>query len=230
MSRLRTLLLHERRQAAVLASLAFATALCTVMLIVRVIYEGRLTRFGLQWNLFLAWLPMIGALVAYNLGKRYGRRAWPLILPFLGLWLLFFPNAPYILTDFIHLRPIGDVPLWYDLILVITYAMTGVFLGLVSLYLMQSLVSRAFGRLTSWIFTLSVLAVTGFGVYLGRFPRWNSWDLLTDPSALLADIWTRLSNPLGNGRTFVFSMLFSLCLAAMYFVFVSVIHLRDDNH
>jgi uncharacterized membrane protein len=230
MSRLRTLLLHERRQAAVLASLAFATALCTVMLIVRVIYEGRLTRFGLQWNLFLAWLPMIGALVAYNLGKRYGRRAWPLILPFLGLWLLFFPNAPYILTDFIHLRPIGDVPLWYDLILVITYAMTGVFLGLVSLYLMQSLVSRAFGRLTSWIFTLSGLAVTGFGVSLGRFPRWNSWDVLTDPSALLADIWTRLSNPLGNGRTFVFSMLFSLCLAAMYFVFVSVIHLRDDNH
>jgi uncharacterized membrane protein len=79
--------------------------------------------------------------------------------------------------------------------------MTGVFLGLVSLDLMQSLVRRAFGRLTSWVFTLSVLAVTGFGVYLGRFPRWNSWDLLTDPIALLGDIWTRVSNPLAHSKT-----------------------------
>ena len=229
MTRLKTLLQHERRQAAVVASLAFATALSTLMLVVRAVYDGSAAHFGLQWNLFLAWLPMLGALIAYNLGKRYGKRAWPLILPFLGLWLLFFPNAPYILTDFIHLRPSGDVPLWYDLILVVTYALTGVFLGLVSLYLMQSLVHRAFGALASWIFTLGVLALTGFGVYLGRFPRWNSWDLLTDPSALLADIWSRLSNPLANGKVFVFSMLFSLCLAAMYFVLVSVIHLRDDG-
>lgn len=226
---LQILLLYERRQAAVVASLAFATALCTLMLVVRAAYAGQLTHFGLQWNLFLAWLPMLGALISYNLGKRYGRRAWPLILPFLGLWLLFFPNAPYILTDFIHLQPVGGVPLWYDLILVITFALTGVFLGLVSLYLMQSLVRRAFGAVTSWVFTLGVLAVTGFGVYLGRFPRWNSWDLLTDPSALLADIWSRLSDPLAHSRTFVFSLLFSLCLTAMYFVFVSVIHLRDDH-
>ncbi|MGE5603627.1 MAG: DUF1361 domain-containing protein [Nitrososphaerales archaeon] len=230
MTRLKHLLHHERRQIAVLVSLSFATALCTLMLIVRALYDARGTNFGLQWNLFLAWLPMLGALVAYNLGKRYGRRAWPLILPFLGLWLLFFPNAPYILTDFAHLRPAGLVPLWYDLILVITYALTGVFLGLVSLYLMQSLVRRAFGAAISWVFTLAVLALTGFGVYLGRFPRWNSWDLLTDPTALFRDIWMRVSDPIAHSNTFVFSMLFSLCLAAMYFVFVSVIHLRDDSN
>ncbi len=122
------------------------------------------------------------------------------------------------------------MPWWYDLILVTTYALTGVFLGLVSLYLMQSLVSRAFGVALSWVFTLGVLALSGFGVYLGRFPRWNSWDLLTDPSKLLAYIWNGLSNPFANSRTFVFSILFSLCLAAMYFVFVSVIHFRDDSN
>ncbi|MCU0508195.1 MAG: DUF1361 domain-containing protein [Anaerolineae bacterium] len=230
MSGLKTLLHHERRQAAVVASLAFATLLCALMLAARAVYVGRVgPYFGLQWNLFLAWLPMLGALVAYNLGKRYGRRGWPLILPFLLGWLLFFPNAPYILTDFIHLGSRGGAPLWYDLLMVATYALTGLFLGLVSLYLMQSLVRRAFGAATSWVFTLSVLAMTGFGVYLGRFPRWNSWDVLTDPTALLLDVWSRLSNPLANSRTFVFSMLFSLCLAAMYFVMVSVIHLRDEN-
>jgi uncharacterized membrane protein len=228
MSRLRTLLHHERRQAAVVASLGFATLLCTLMLIARALYADRTGHLGLQWNLFLAWLPMLGALVAYNLGKRYGRRAWPLSLPFLAGWLLFFPNAPYILTDFINLAPRHGVPFWYDLLMVVTYALTGMFLGLVSLYLMQSLVRRAFGAAASWVFALAVLAVTGFGVYLGRFPRWNSWDLLTDPSALLLDIWQRLSNPLAHSRTFVFSLLFSLCLAAMYFVMVSVIHLRDE--
>jgi uncharacterized membrane protein len=230
MTRLKQLLHHERRQIAVLASLTFATALCTLMLIVRALYDIRYTNFGLQWNLFLAWLPMLGALVAYNLGRRYGRRAWPLILPILVLWLLFFPNAPYILTDLAHLGPYGPVPWWYDLILVITYALTGVFLGLVSLYLMQSLVRRAFGAAVSWVFTLAVLALSGFGVYLGRFQRWNSWDLLTDPSGLLAYIWTHVSNPAVYGRGIVFSALFSLCMAAMYFVFVSVIHFRDDSN
>ena len=213
-----------------LASLIFATGLCAAMLIVRAWYDGSVARFGLQWNLFLAWLPMIAALAAYNVGKRRGRRGWPLILPFLAFWLLFFPNAPYILTDFIHLSPVGDVPLWYDLILMIAYALTGVFLGLVSLYLMQSLMRRAFGSVASWVFTIGVLGVTGFGVYLGRFPRWNSWDILADPGGLLLDIWARVSNPLAHSRTFVFSMLFSLCLLAMYFVMVSVIHLRDDSY
>ena len=229
MSRLKTLLRHERRQAAVVASLGFATALCTMMLAARSLYAEQVGHLGLQWNLFLAWLPMLGALVAYNLGKRGGRRAWPLILPFLAGWLLFFPNAPYILTDFINLTPRGGVPFWYDLLMVVSYALTGMFLGLVSLYLMQSLARRSFGAVTSWVFTLAVLAVTGFGVYLGRFPRWNSWDVLTDPTALLLDIWTRLSNPLAHSKTFVFSLLFSLLLAAMYFVMVSVIHLRDEN-
>jgi len=227
-TRLKYLLIYERRQVAVIASLMFATVLCTAILVVRTVYGGRSQLLGLQWNLFLAWLPMWGALVAYNLGKRLGRRSWPLVVPFLFLWLLFFPNAPYILTDFMQLRPRGAVPIWFDVILIIAFAWTGAFLGLVSLYLMQSLIRRAFGVVSSWIFTLGVLALTGFGVYLGRFPRWNSWDLLTDPRALLLDIWEQVSNPLANTTAFVFSIMFSLCLTAMYFVFVSVIHLRDD--
>lgn len=228
MFRLNQLLYHKRRQAAILGSLAFATMLCVALLAARAVYTGNIARFHMLWNLFLAWLPMLGALIAYNLSKRTGRARWLLILPFLGFWLLFFPNAPYILTDMMHLRSIPNVPLWYDLILLVSFAWTGAFLGLVSLYLMQSVVRRAAGNLVSWAFTLGVLGLAGVGVYLGRFPRWNSWDLLTEPAAILADIWGPLSNPLAHSRAFVFSLLFSLCLAAMYFVMVSVIHLGDD--
>jgi uncharacterized membrane protein len=226
--RLKRLLYHKRRQAAIAASLGFASLLCLALLAARVVCTGSTAHFHMVWNLFLAWLPMLGALVAYNASKRSGRGRWLLVLPFLGFWLLFFPNAPYILTDMIHLRPAPNVPLWYDLILLISFAWTGAFLGLVSLYLMQSMIRREAGNLVSWLFTLVVLGLAGFGVYLGRFPRWNSWDVLADPGGLLADIGLFLSNPLDHGRTVVFSVLFSASLAAMYFVMVALIHFRDD--
>ncbi len=223
------LLTHHRRQAAVVASLAFATAVCLAQLAVRAVYARSAVHFGLVWNLFLAWLPMLGALAAYNVGQRGRWRKWLLALPCLVFWLLFFPNAPYILTDILHLQPQGNVPLWYDLILLITFAWTGAFLGLISLYLMQSLVQRAIGAQAGWVFTLAVLALSGFGVYLGRFPRWNSWDVLLNPSGLLFDIASRVRHPLANASTFVFSALFALCLAAMYFMLVAIIEFRQED-
>ena len=187
MTKLTRLLRHEARQVAVLASLIFATVLCVLLLCVRIVYADSLAHIGLLWNLFLAWLPMLAALIVYNLRKRDATRAWALIVPCAFLWLLFFPNAPYILTDILRLQAHVGVPLWYDLILLIAFAWTGTFLGLVSLYLMHTLVRRAAGSAAGWVFTLGVLALTGFGVYLGRFPRWNSWDLLHHPRAVLTD-------------------------------------------
>ena len=188
MAYLTRLLFNHRRQLAVIAALAFATAVCLVQLAVRAVYARSTGYSGLVWNLFLAWLPMLGALLAYNLGRRGRWRDWLLVLPCLVFWLLFFPNAPYILTDILHLQPRGNVPLWYDLILLISFAWTGAFLGLISLYLMQSLVRRSAGVWVGWMFALGVLALSGFGVYLGRFPRWSSWDVLANPSGLLLDI------------------------------------------
>lgn len=226
--RVKALLHHRRRQAAIVGSLAFATALCVALLAARGLYSRSTAHLGLLWNLFLAWLPMLGALAAYNLSKRRGAFRWLLVLPFVAFWLLFFPNAPYILTDMLHLSPSGRVPLWYELILLISFAWTGAFLGLVSLYLMQSIVRRVAGNLVSWGFTLFVLGLAGFGVYLGRFPRWNSWDILSDPSGLLLDIWKYVSNPLAHSSTVVFSSLFSLFLAAIYFMLVALIQFHDD--
>jgi len=222
------LLRNEHRQVAVVATLTFATAVCVAMLAVRIVYSDTYAHLHMLWNLFLAWLPLLAALTAYNLKKRDRRPAWLLIAPCAFLWLLFFPNAPYLLTDLLHLRPGGVIPMWYDVLMLSAFAWTGIFLGLVSLYLMHTLVRRAAGVTAGWLFALFVLALTGFGVYLGRFPRWNSWDLLFNTGDLLRDIWTRVRHPLAHRSTIVFSGLFSLCVTAMYLMLSAMIHLRAE--
>lgn len=223
------LFLRDRRQIAVLVSLVFATLVCALLLFLRATYAHSPGYFGLLWNLFLAWLPMLASLAAYNFYQQRARAGWLIIPLCLLLWLLFFPNAPYILTDLIHLRPWENVPLWFDLILIVSFAWCGTFLGLVSLYLMQMLVHQVTrNRAVSWLFALVVLGLGGFGVYLGRFPRWNSWDVLLNPIRLLLDIWDRLRHPIAHAQTFAFSALFALLLMTVYLMLVALIQLRPD--
>ena len=221
-------LFRRYRQLAVLASLAFATAICLALLAVRVAYSANRMYWFLAWNLFLAWLPVLCSLAAYNAFKRHNRLSWLVVAGCALAWLLFFPNAPYMLTDILHLQPRADAPLWFDLLLVVAYAWTGLFLGLVSLFLMQALVRRAAGTLASWAFALGVLGVSGFGIYIGRFLRWNSWDLLISPGGLLADLLDAAQHPLLHARSLAFSGLFSLFLVSAYFMFVAFTQLQLD--
>jgi len=216
--------LRPYRQLAVLGALVFASSLCLALLAVRMAHSRSFDYIGFAWNLFLAWLPMLCALVAYNLFKRRSRLSWLIVAGCALVWLLFFPNAPYLLTDILHLAPRPGTPLWYDLILVIAFAWTGALLGLVSLFLMQMLVRQAAGGPLSWLFALGVLGLSGFGIYLGRFQRWNSWDVLLSPAPLLADIVTRLQHPLAHWRTFAFSGLFSLVMLSAYLTFAALAH------
>lgn len=231
MVKLTQAMVTHHRQLLVMGSLLLSTALCLVMLLTRVWYARELHHVNLAWNLFLAWLPMLIAWAAYNLYKRDSWFSWLVITACAGLWLLFFPNAPYMVTDIIHLWSRGDgVPLWYDLILIVAFAWTSFFLGLVSLFLMQTLVRRAAGPFTSWLFALGVLVLSGFGVYLGRFERWNSWDLFTAPRSLLAEIYRYVRHPLDHPQAVVFSVLFAgFCLCA-YLMLVALTHLPREAH
>lgn len=223
------LLRGNRRQAIAVSALLFASAVCCALLVVRVIYAHNSAHIGLLWNLFLAWLPLLFALAAYNLARWNRRGVWILIIPCVVVWLLFLPNAPYLLTDILHLTVRDRVPLWYDLILLVAFAWNGVFLGMISLNLMQSLVRRRAGNAASWLFTCVVIGLSGFGVYLGRFPRWNSWDMLISPDAVLLDIWTKLRHPLWEPRVLVFSATFALCLLAMYVTLMAAIQLTAET-
>ncbi|MEM7104533.1 MAG: DUF1361 domain-containing protein [Bacteroidota bacterium] len=160
-----------------------STLLCMVLLGMRLVYSEKLTFIFLVWNLFLAWIPFALALNLERITSWFNSRVITAFL--LGSWLLFFPNAPYIITDLIHLKMRAPIPLWYDLMLIITFAWTGLMLGYLSLYEVQKFIRRRAGKRKSWIFSGFALLLCSFGIYLGRFLRFNSWDILFDPSGLL---------------------------------------------
>ena len=218
-----------QRQAIVIISMIISSALCLSILALRMFYTHSSTYSYLAWNLFLAWLPVVGACISCNLRLWSSKLAWLPITLCACLWLIFLPNAPYLITDLVHLKPRGDFSYWCDLVMFVTFAWTGIFLGLVSLYLMQEMVERRAGSVVSWIFVLMVTVLSSFGIYLGRFPRWNSWDVAAQPTGLAADIWDRLWHPFAHLQTFVFSGLFALFLTTAYLMLVAVTYLRPDR-
>ena len=128
-----------------------------------------------------------------------------------ALWLLFFPNAPYIFTDLIHL-PWFYAHFWVDMVLILICALTGLVLGFVSLYLMHAIVARTFGRLTSWVFIALTAFASGFGIYLGRFLRLNSWDVVVQPAKVYHGVGSMLANPSGPPASLAFPVLFGMFL------------------
>lgn len=172
----------SRRHVLLLLALVFASVLSLALLAFRIIYTGHGAFFFLAWNLFLAWIPLALGVVIWLRPRGAGA-----VLA-CGLWLLFFPNALYLVTDLMHLSWATAVPAWFDAIMLFAFALTGWLLGLVSLHLVQMAVRRHVGPWLTWGFILSALALSGFGVYIGRFLRWNSWDALLRPTAVFWDV------------------------------------------
>jgi uncharacterized membrane protein len=197
---------------------ALSTLLCAGLFGVRAYLSRSWTFYFLLWNLFLAWVPYLSSLWAARLHQKHPRAWWWLLMPG-AIGLAFFPNAPYIVTDFFHLTERWPIPLWYDIGLLACFAWTGIVLGVYALRVYQDLVAVRVGRILSWVFALVVLGFSGMGVYMGRFLRWNSWDLVVQPRAVLSDVAVRLRNPIGNmgtlGVTLMFASLMLVCYLAL---------------
>ncbi len=215
--------------AGIVITLGLASALCGAMLVVRVVVTRDLGPTSMIWNLFLAWLPLLLALAARVLYSTHRWLRYPAFALCAGLWLLFFPNAPYMLTDLIHLRPDSIVPLWYDALLLLAFAWTGLLLGFISLYLMQSLVAQSLGRIPGWLFALGSLGLSAFGIYLGRFLRWNSWDVFYTPLAVLGDVWARVRHPLAHSQTYTFTLLLAAFLVVAYLGLFAMTRLKLEH-
>jgi uncharacterized membrane protein len=199
------------RLSATSAGLLGLTALTVSLVVAAVGYTGQWSYVRLLWNLFLAWVPLGLAWLALR-----PTRPWPLQLA-LGLaWLLFLPNAPYLVTDLMHLRYRGPMPVQYDVVLLFAAALSGMALGLVSLQWMQRAVAARLGEWAGRLFALFCLGAAGFGVYLGRYGRWNSWDVLARPVALGRYLLAHLLHPRQHWQAWALTLLFAVLMLCAY--------------
>jgi uncharacterized membrane protein len=207
--------------------LSIASMICVTLVIARMVYSDSNRYTGLVWNLILAWIPFLLAYLAYMLSWQ--RRLMIFAVPvFAFLWLIFFPNAPYILTDLQHLsQGASRVPLWYDVIMLVWFSWTGMLLGIVSLNLMQEIIKRQAGRWAGWGFVLIVSSLSSVGLYVGRFIRLNSWDVLQSPGEIATNLSDWLSDP--SLRSMGFIALYTLFFIFVYLTLYAFGHILKEG-
>jgi uncharacterized membrane protein len=213
------------RRIAVVASLAFLSLFVVAMIAARVLYTQTWEHTAIAWNLFLAWIPFALALLVYD--RARSGVLTPTLVMAGTLWLLFLPNAPYIVTD---LKYVGDdraVPVLYDVMLLSAAAWTGLLLGLTSLYLIHAVARRLVGAAGAWALVTGALALSSFGIYLGRVQRWNSWDVFVRPGHISSRLATGVLHPFDHPRPIAVTILFTSFLVISYLVFYSLVRLNS---
>lgn len=201
------------QQSKTLSKLLYISLLFSVgMIVYRMLYTQQSYGSFLLWNLFLAWIPFgLSVLLQY----AYFQKATPSFV-LLALWLLFFPNAPYIITDLFHLKPRDPIPYWYDLIVLFWAAWNGLLLGFISLMNVERFLSTRFQSRIVAVIINCCLVLCAFGVYAGRFLRWNSWHVVTEPTTIARDVKFIAFNPEDNLKTWAVTFIFSILMILGY--------------
>jgi len=194
--------------------LIILAGICILLTVVRQITTGRSTFYFLNINLFLAALPWLISMIFTSRAIKGKSKILSVIL-FIA-WLLFLPNSFYIITDLYYLNDHPEDFFWYDLIMILLFAWTGLLFGFFSLEQIEDIFARKLTKVKSVLITVGLLFISAFGVYLGRDLHWNSWDIFIDPQNFFLDILDRLIRPLGHGRTWGFTFLIGLFLNAIY--------------
>jgi uncharacterized membrane protein len=182
---------------------------------------------GLFFNLLLAWIPLGLSLLLRGVDWQTGRRRhffWVAGL----LWVLFYPNSFYLVSDLIHIKKFGShgVPKWLDMMITAGFGLAGVFLGSLALYLLHLRVRERFGYRAGWAFAIVMLALGSFGIYVGRFLRWNSWEVFTRPWKL----WGNVSQIVDRSeRVAAFSVTFFFFSLMAYFFVVAMARLHEGD-
>ncbi len=195
----------------VTASLVFSI----VLLMIRMKLTHSFFYLFLVWNLFLAVIPF---LITTYLVSNPKLSKFSIVLWF-GIWLLFLPNAPYIITDLLHLKISTTHLLWLDILVVNAFALNGLILFFLSIIDMEMVLQRFIKTKKVNYIISAILLLTGFGVYLGRFLRYNSWEILSNPNYLLNDIINIIIQPFQHKEAWLFTLLFSAFLSIGFWVF-----------
>ncbi|GAB3315048.1 DUF1361 domain-containing protein [Larkinella ripae] len=178
----------------------------------------------LSWNLFLAWIPLIAALVLREGLENRQLPRWAL-WPGLAFWLLFLPNSPYIITDLFHVRSVSEETVWFDTMMIFMCALTGLLTGLYSQLLIHRMLQPRLGHRQTWAVMIGCLLLTSFGVYLGRYIRLNSWDLFTNP----LDLAQLIGQSLVNSFALKLTLSYTFALVTLYTGFTQYVQRRTHE-
>lgn len=171
----------------------------------------------LLWNLALAWLPFGLSLWLIRILKRELWSSWSGLIVSL-LWLSFLPNSFYMVSDFIHIQNVQTSDVLYDVVMFTSFIFTGVVLGFSSLYLVHKEFLKRFSARASGSLIAAILMLCSFAIYIGRDLRWNSWDILANPTGLIFDLSDRFLHPRNYGQMSLTVIIFFVLLASMYVV------------
>ncbi|WP_299224870.1 DUF1361 domain-containing protein [uncultured Psychroserpens sp.] len=209
MKTIRSLILNRFK---VLSLLTVSIALSIILLMIRIKIHHSFYLLFLVWNLFLALIPYA---ITTSLISKVKTQKFMLLIWF-GVWLLFLPNAPYIITDLFHLKRSENHLMWLDVLVIVSFAFNGMILFFLSLSDMEKLLKQHLK--TKFIFPvmLMIFALTALGIYLGRFLRYNSWEIINNPIELILDVLKLIFEP--NLEAYVFTFTFGSFLAVSYWL------------
>jgi uncharacterized membrane protein len=192
-------------------ALLVISIIATIFDLARLDIWGTTNLLYLIWNLFLAWVPYVISL--YFIKKDTSVNYF---VPLFIVWLLFFPNAPYLVTDVLHIVSSSPALLWYDSLLFFFFGWIGLFLGMLSLFNIHQYLKAHLSYLLSEIIIFLICFISSFGMYLGRFERWNSWDIFINPITLVRHLFNLSINVTHTGVPLIFVIIFTVFMYSIY--------------
>lgn len=196
-------------------ALMLSNILSVWLLVLRFLSTDSFEYWYFVWNLFLAWVP-VG--FAVWLTRRLKTEKWATLRNgILTLaWLLFLPNSFYLVTDLIHLKQTYEIDYLFDIVMFGHFIMNAYIAGFIAVYMVHRHIERVLGTLRGLLVVLVVFVLSGYAIYLGRVLRWNSWDVLINPAALLFDVSEGVVNPVTAAHIVFITSLFTLLVGSLY--------------
>ena len=193
--------------------LASSMMFSLLLVMIRIVYTGSLTFIFLTWNLFLAFIPYaISSFLQANPG--WVKSKWKFV-PVFAVWLLFIPNSFYIITDLFHLG-ISRVPIWFELALLLSFAWNGLLLGILSVRQIERIIHSLWPKMHELFFLFPVMCLNALGIYIGRYLRFNSWDVVSNPLELAGDISYLVLHPLAAKPAWAMICCYSVLMTFIY--------------
>ncbi len=212
-----------------LYALLLTNALSLVLFGLRLLGAENFRYWFMIWNLLLAWVAPLVALWLVRRLRTSGWKTWRNIVLTL-VWLGFLPNSFYMISDLIHLEQTGEISILFDAVLFTSFIMNGFIAGYMGTFLVHRELLRRLSVRRAWVVVTAIFALSGYAIYLGRVLRWNTWDALFQPAALLFDVSDNILNPVAHPQAFVVTISFTLLITSFYLVIWEFGHvLRPDT-